>query len=453
MPADRPRAEPRNPIKQTRLRLLVSYIAVTAAIMALFAVGFYTYVRSTLVERVDDTLDHVVELIERSLVVVPGPGGEPVVDVNYVFAGGEDDPTVEMDLIYLEWFDKRGQVVRSTAIFPRPVPLVRGALHATVEVSPGHKLRQVTVPVRRAGHLLGYLRVSHQWFEVDKPSRQLFVELSAGVVLTMVMIGLGGWFLTELALRPVRESYDRLKQFTADASHELRTPLAALQTNVQVALADPQPSVDEYRRSLEVTERLTRRLGRLVADLLFLARNEGLQSAEGRICCNLTEILQQVVEEQTPLAQAAGLAVQLKSGGPLTVTANPDQMHQLFANLLSNAIRYTPAGGRVCLGTARDGRDALVEVSDTGIGIAPEHLERIFERFWRVDSARTRQAGGSGLGLAIARTIVENHQGEIRALSEPGRGTTLRVRLPGRPEGQERRPASENTPGALPLEG
>ncbi|AGY60710.1 sensor histidine kinase [Gloeobacter kilaueensis] len=441
----------RNPLKLARSRLLASYIAVTAAIMALLAFGFYSYVRSTLVERIDDTLKHVVQLIEHSMVIVPEADGRLRVDPDRVFAGGDDDPTIELDLIYLEWFDPQGRPVRSTAVFRRPVPLTRGLIRATVEVSPGHKLRQLTVPVRREGQLLGYLRVSHQWFEVDKPAQQLFFDLLFGLSIAMLLISAGGWVLTEMALRPIREAYNQLKQFTADASHELRTPLAALQTNVQVTLADPEPSAESYRKSLEVSERLTRRMGRLVGDLLFLARNEGQENAEGQTDCNLTELLQQIVEEQMPLAAAAGLNVSIKTSGPVMVVANPDQMSQLFTNLLGNAIRYTPTGGQIALTTGREGKDAIVTVSDTGIGIAPEHLGRIFERFYRVDTARARQAGGTGLGLAIAKTIVENHQGQIWAESEPGKGTTLRVRLPARPG--ERRAQSEPAAGALPLEG
>ncbi len=445
-----PRLDARNPIKQTRLRLLLSYMGVTAVILVLFAFGFYNYVRGTLVERIDDTLDHVVELIERSLRTVPGPDGRPVVNIADVFAGGDDDPTVEMDLIYLEWFGSDGRPLRSTAVFPKPLPLVRGYLHETVEVTEDHKLRQVTRPVRRAGQLLGYLRVSHQWFEVDKPSRQLFADLLVGAVVTMAMIGLGGWFLTELALRPVRRAYDQLRQFTADASHELRTPLAAIQANVQVALADPQPTVEDYRSRLEVTERLTRRMGRLVSDLLFLARNEGGPEHDA-VSCNLSELVQQVVEEQAPLARAAELQVQFKSNGPAVVNASPDQLLRLLTNLLSNAIRYTPPGGRVQLSVRREPREVEIIVKDTGIGIPAAHLPQIFERFYRVDSARSRQAGGSGLGLAIARTIAENHGGTISVESTPGAGTTFSVRLPARPGIQSAVPDESNQ--ALPLEG
>lgn len=447
-----PGSESRNPLGQTRLRLLVSYMAVTAALMALFAFGFYTYVRGTLIERVDDTLDHVVELVERSLVVGQDADGTPRVDLEHAFASGDDDPTIEMDLIYLEWFTPTGQPLKSTAVFRRPVPLVRGRLHETVEVAPGHSLRQTTVPVRRRGMLLGYLRVSHQWFEVDKPSQQLFVDLLVGTVITLGMIGLAGWFLAEIALRPVRQAYNRLAQFTADASHELRTPLAAIQTNAQVALAAPEPTVEDHQRRLEVIERLTRRMGRLVNDLLFLARHEGVAGEAGQTPCNLGELLAQVIEEQTPLARSAGLTLQVKSIPGAIVQGNVDQLHRLLDNLIGNAIRYTGQGGKVLVSLDREGRDALIEVRDTGIGIGPDHLPYLFERFYRVDTARSRSAGGTGLGLAIARTIARNHGGEITVESIPGEGSLFRVRLSLRPN-VERRGAPDAGTHVLPQQG
>ncbi len=420
----------RNPLRQTRQRLVLTYITVTAAIVVFFGIGFYSYVRWTLIERVDDTLKHVVQLVERSLVVKENHNGQPHVDLDSVFAKGTDDPAIERDLIYLEWFAVSGKPIKSTAIFPRPIPLVRAHRYETVEVAPGHKLRQVTVPIIYHQKLLGYLRVAHQWFEVDRPSQRLAVDLLGGALVMLVVIGGAGWFLAEIALKPVRLAYDQLKQFTADASHELRTPLAAIQTNVQVTLDQSRPSTEDYRQSLEVVERLTRRMGKLVNDLLFLARNEGRLAEEPQTTCDLNAILEQVVEEQQSLAQAAGLSLNLTATAALGMAGSPDQVSRLLTNLVGNALRYTPEGGQVQVYLFQDNNQAIIEVRDTGIGIAPQHLPHIFERFYRADKARARTEGGSGLGLAIAKAIVEYHGGEIRAESQLAKGTTLRVSLP-----------------------
>jgi two-component system, OmpR family, manganese sensing sensor histidine kinase len=423
------RAYSRNPLSQTRLRLVVSYVAVTAAIVLLFAGGFYSYVRWTLIERVDDTLKHVTQVVERSLVVKMGANHRLSIDLDRAFASGQDDPAIERDLIYLEWFDAFTKPIKSTALFRHPVPLERGYIHATVEVAPGHKLRQFTVPIRYQGQLVGYLRASHQWFEVDKPSQHLAVDLFVGALVTLLLIGSAGWVLSEIALRPVRRAYDHLQQFTADASHELRTPIAAIQANAQLSLENPDGAVDDYRQSLEAIERVTRRMGKLVADLLFLARNEG-RVTEAVESCNLVDILNLVVEEHRPLANAAEVNLQFAPLSGAVVQGVPDQMHRLFTNLLSNAIRYTPAGGQIHLTVSQSSSKFTVEVRDTGIGIEKKHLTRIFERFYRSDKARSRAQGGTGLGLAIAKAIIDNHRGEIQVESTVGEGTIFRVKLP-----------------------
>jgi OmpR-family two-component system manganese-sensing sensor histidine kinase len=289
-----------------------------------------------------------------------------------------------------------------------------------------------------------------------------------------------GWFLSGLAMQPIRESYQRLKQFTADASHELRNPIAIIQTNVQVALSDPEPDLTAQQHHLQVIERLTRRLGRLVDDLLFLARQDSGIAQSRTTQVDLNTVLVEVVEEQQAFAQEKGVAlsfeqpitsvlmgqvgtqastpvsnsIEVPFGSTAGVTTlavtekqanwshlltDRDQMTRLFTNLISNALQYTPSEGKVMVKlqqTGRPGQTSLqVIVQDTGIGIPANRLPQIFERFYRVDPARSHSASaGSGLGLAIARAIVENHRGQIQLESVPTQGTTVTVMLPQRIE-------------------
>jgi two-component system, OmpR family, manganese sensing sensor histidine kinase len=245
----------------------------------------------------------------------------------------------------------------------------------------------------------------------------------------------------------VRDSYQRLKQFTADASHELRNPLAVIQTNVQVALSDPDP--DFQRDQLRVIERLTRRLGRLVDDLLFLARHDGGITPLRNDAVALDELLQEVMEEQQAIAidKAVNLSLTIPDQAEhgleaCRVEGDRDQLIRLFTNLVSNAIQYTPPNGAVNLMLQSlkmpTSLQWQVRVQDSGIGIPAEAMPYVFDRFYRVDPARThtgshhsKQAtGGSGLGLAIARVIVENHHGQIAIDSKPNQGTTFTVTLP-----------------------
>ena len=426
----------------TRQRLALWYSAVTAVLLLLFATGFYLYVRHTLVERVDDTLNHVVEVVQRSIVVesADDPAQSPF-RLNLEASFGNNAVTAEDDHIDLEWFNPTGDLLWSTLDTPLNLP-VHPSSGETVHQTDRLLLRQVTQRVEVGRQVLGYLRVSHPWFEVAKPSRQLIFDLSLGIVLMVGIVTAIGWFLSGLAMAPVRDSYQRLKQFTADASHELRNPIAVIQTNVQVALADPDP--DLQHQQLEVVERLTRRLGRLVDDLLFLARQDSASPSRQRFTIaprrsdrlDLAELLSEVVQEQQSIASEKNIAFSLNTSGELEIAGDRDQLTRLFTNLLSNAVQYTPSGGKVEVTATRHKHlgQLEIQVQDTGIGIPAEAIPHLFDRFYRVDSARSRQqagaTSGSGLGLAIAKTIVEAHQGEIQVDSIPNQGTCFTVMLP-----------------------
>ena len=423
----------------TRRRLALWYTTVTAVLLLLFAIGFYAYVRITLVERIDDTLSHVVEVVERSLVIQSAPDASLRVNLDASFRSNAE--AVEDDHIDLEWFSAAGELQWSTFFISPGIPLRPEDIEETVSVTRDQRLRQATRQIASAGQVLGYLRVSHPWFEVTKPTRQLIRDLALGLGLMTVAVGAIGWFLSGLAMAPVRDSYQRLRQFTADASHELRNPIAVIQTNVQVALADPDPHLQQDQ--LRVIERLTRRLGRLVDDLLFLARQDSgitpLQLDEVR----LDELLKDVVEEQKLIATEKGLtlSLQLPEASGEMVQGDRNQLSRLLTNLISNAVQYTPMGGQVEVTLQRKVQNIAqwqIQVKDTGIGIPAAALSQVFDRFYRVDPARSGGKGRSetGLGLAIAKVIAESHHGQIQVESVPQQGTTFTVLLPClRPDG------------------
>ena len=253
-------------------------------------------------------------------------------------------------------------------------------------------------------------------------------------------------------MEPVRDSYQQLRQFTADASHELRNPIATIQTQVQVALADSEPVME--RSQLETMERLTRRLGRLVEDLLFLARQDGGRVEVQGELVELDLLVAAVIEEQEAIADQKGVQLELEvmegeedsadDWVSYGVEGDRDQLARLLTNLISNGVQYTEPGGQVTVQLRRiserisDNPSVEIQVRDTGVGIPAADLSKLFDRFYRVDPARSRQrliqergiVGGSGLGLAIAQTITDNHQGTIAIASELNQGTTVTVTLP-----------------------
>jgi two-component system, OmpR family, manganese sensing sensor histidine kinase len=441
----------------TRRRLALWYTTVTAILLLLFASSFYLYVRHTLVERIDDTLSHVVEVVQRSLIVEmveTAAAEQPRFQVNLEASFPSPAEAVEDDHIDLEWFSPSGELLWSTFSTPLNIPphpsegeTVYGQMGGSEQLMHPlpFALRQITHRIKLDSQELGYLRVSHPWFEVTTPSEQLIRDLSLGTLLTIAIVGAIGWFLSGLAIAPVRDSYQRLKQFTADASHELRNPIAVIQTNVQVALADPDPQLQQAQ--LKVIERLTRRLGRLVDDLLFLARQDSGMTPLRLDTVRLDELIAEVIEEQQIVATDKTLTLLFKPGSAAdkypnhsayAVQGDRDQLTRLFTNLISNAVQYTPAAGQIEISLQRKhpgNSHVQIQVKDTGIGIPPESLPHIFDRFYRVDPARANPAPaksattGSGLGLAIAKVIVENHQGQISASSTP-EGTVFSVLLP-----------------------
>jgi signal transduction histidine kinase len=175
----------------------------------------------------------------------------------------------------------------------------------------------------------------------------------------------------------------------------------------------------------------------VVEGLLTLARADAGEQPRARVATALGPLVAEVVELMQGLASRRGVTLDLvPPAGDVTVLAEPDRLRDAVTNLVSNAIHYNREQGRVEIAVSREGATACVRVSDTGIGIAPGDIPRIFDRFYRADKARSREAGGAGLGLAVTKWIVESHGGEIRCESEPGRGTTFTIRLPvGRPDG------------------
>jgi heavy metal sensor kinase len=232
------------------------------------------------------------------------------------------------------------------------------------------------------------------------------------------------------AFARLEAAFERQSQFTSDASHELRTPLAVIRAHAELALSKPR-SADEYRETLSACLKATSRMATLVDGLLVLARSDAgrLDMPLGKV--DWTGVIEEVVEQYRPQAKAAGIALSAALERSAAVAGDPTLLARISSNLLSNALRYTPPGGRVHVTLAREGTAAAVlAVEDTGCGIPLEDQGRVFERFFRADKARSRALGGYGLGLAICKSLVEAHRGTIDFTSAPERGTRFEVRLP-----------------------
>jgi signal transduction histidine kinase len=262
--------------------------------------------------------------------------------------------------------------------------------------------------------------------------------------------------LNEMLAR-LEAGFAQVRRFSADASHELRTPLTILKGEIEVALRSAREPV-EYRRVLESALEEVERMARLVDDLLMLSRADAGALRWDQEPVELDRLVEDIAKRGEILGRARGNQVAIQTLEPLITRGDEQRLRQLLLNLVDNAVKYTPPGGRVTVSLRRAGGESdgprppipeavpdgpiaespngppgewvEIAVSDTGVGIPPEALPRIFERFYRVDGARSREAGGTGLGLCIAKTIVEAHGGGIRVESAPGIGSTFTVRLP-----------------------
>ena len=227
-------------------------------------------------------------------------------------------------------------------------------------------------------------------------------------------------------LERLDESFNRLSQFTADAAHEFRTPLNNLTGATSLLLSRERP-VEEHREALEAHLEQYERLNRMIESLLFLARADGNTAAPDIHPLAAGPLVRDVVEFFVPLAEEGG--VTLTCSGDATLDADESLLRMALINLIANAVRFTPPGGSVHIGISQPERGrTLLSVADTGCGIAPEHLCRIFDRFYRVEAARS--SGGAGLGLALVQTIMKLHRGSVSATSQVGCGTTFQLIFP-----------------------
>lgn len=228
-------------------------------------------------------------------------------------------------------------------------------------------------------------------------------------------------------LSRLEESFQRLSEFSSDIAHELRTPINNLQTQAQVAISRSR-SAEEYREVLYSAIEEYERLARMIGDMLFLAKADNGQLIPARESVDLRAETQALFEFYDALVEAQNVRLAIEGEG--AVRGDRIMLRRAMSNLLSNAIRHTPSGRKVDVSIVREGADVVLTVANPGPRIAPEHLPRLFDRFYRVDPSRQRSSEGAGLGLAITRTIVAAHGGTIDVTSDE-QATRFRIRLPG----------------------
>lgn len=351
------------------------------------------------------------------------------VDLENVPLLGNNTRLLDTELAYARWYSLDGQIRQFFGSPGNERLMIHSGLKTIKNDTPW--IRQITLPVDQKQELIGYLQIGIPLTTTQNNIAELRLVLSIAVPISLGIIGVTGWVLAGIAMQPIRQAYSQLQRFTADASHELRAPLAAILTNAQVGLITPVKDGSQQLFRLEKITQLVESISTLVSNLLFLARHEGQFAIESLQQFDLTSLLQQIADDYQVLAQEKGLNFTSHLfSQPMLISAEPTLLRLAIANLLTNAVKYTPAGGEIELRLFKRSHQAIIEIEDSGVGIPEADLPHIFERFYRVDSDRARHTGGFGLGLAIAKQIIEAHGGEIFVSSQLGKETIFTLQLP-----------------------
>ena len=464
--------KPRFSFSSVRVRLALWNVGVLALVLAGLAIVFSVTLRANIGAAIDRHLSQRASHVQRVLQEPPPnfrpsrpPGEEPD-------SSGEMRPRVFLP-------NGRGLIPTDTPIDTAGLRRAEaGEEHYATVPSAAGDVRVYSLPVLRNGTVIGVVQTGTLLTHIYAERARMTTTFLYLIPVVLLVAGLGGTFLTDRALRPVRriaaaankieaedlshrlpvtgddefsdlaetingmlarlegsfarqeQAFEQQRRFAADASHELRTPLTIIKANTSLSLSERR-TAPEYEKTLRAVDAAADRMTRIVQDLLLLARADADQFAYSLVPTSLSDVLHSAAAA-VPHGDSAPIRIDLPE--PLWVLGHADSLTRLFSNLLENAVRHTPADGHITVTAETSGEQIAVQIADTGVGIAPEHLPHVTERFYRVEAARSRAQGGTGLGLAICRSIADAHGGTIEVSSVLGQGTTVRVTLQAAPK-------------------
>lgn len=441
--------------RRSRIRLALWYAVVMGGILGLSGFGMYRSIVQSNWVALEREIESIAGTLHDSLEPMLPASGDPAVVLQQIFPDlclvGQSchvRPTLiqrhttgisDRNLYYIRLFDRHGKLLAFSPNQPSPPPQsLTSTSWQIIQDKNSIRYRQFTTILHSAkGHIpghdhgsWGYLQIGRTLASFDAENRRIKEILTLGFFIALGLVAASSWWLSALAMQPIYQSYQQQQQFTANAAHELRSPLASLLATVEAILRLGSSNQQDIPIMLQTVERQGRRLSQLIADLLLLTSLEQDMSAKPFKPCCLNDLVNDLAEEFLELATAAN--IQLNSqvcAEEIYVLGNESQLYRLVSNLIANAIQYTTAEGLVMVILTLRERTAIITVKDTGIGISMEQQSHIFERFYRVDSDRSRKTGGTGLGLAIAQAIAQKHQAHLKVESELGKGSIFTLEM------------------------
>jgi len=457
------------------VRLTLWYGSALAFILILFGVALYAVMSHTLREQLDRSLMETAKVASRA--IEERRVGPYLAFENLI----EEFPDLAVLDKFFQIFGPGGTITIQSSNFKKyQFPLSKNALQAAVTGQAAFEsvkwrgeapMRLLTVPIKEDGLLVNILQVGTSLKPVEEMLHRLVMVLLFTLPVSLAAALIGGWFLAGRAMRPVETitetaqritagdlsqrisvptpsdelghlaatfndmiarlevSFRQVRQFSADASHELRTPLTVMKGENELALRRPRPAED-YRLVLESNLEEIDRMSQIVDELLFLSRADIGEVKVASAPVQLDVIVKEIQRQAGVLGQHNQVEVSASTIEPAFVLGDELRLRELVLNLVDNAVKYSRQGGKVDIELTRQGDRAILAVKDQGIGIDPEDLPHIFNRFYRTEAARAHTKKGTGLGLSICKWIVDVHRGTIEVQSIPDVGSTFTLLLP-----------------------
>lgn len=473
-----------------RIQLVTWYVVVLTLLLFLFGTIFFVNFRTSLSSNFDSALQLRTQQLAAS---IQGENNTITMkDIQaalpWLFDGDDMQPNPEQKETYIDatlgsmmrFFNVKGQLIYTTPDFVglhAPASSLNQPLHdiswlGTVTGLNGQRIRLNSIPLLEHGHVFGVVEAGASLAPLDATLQSVIVELLIALPIVLLFGIFVSYWIASRAFAPITRltrvvrsikagnlhlrvpepsardevqnlaltfnemidyldaAFERQRRFVADASHELRTPVAAIRSMTDIVLAQHSSEGKDYDTILRMVNVQAERLGDLISDLLAMAAADEGKIVIERERVRLDRLAADVAATIEPLATERNITLEVQAQEPVVIIGDEARLMQVIMNLIDNAIAYTDAGGRVTLSVEAKEVTALLIVQDTGSGIAPEHQEHIFERFYRSDPARSRASGGSGLGLAIVDWVVRAHGGTISVKSTVGEGSIFTVALP-----------------------
>ena len=464
-------------LNSIRSRLTAWHVAVLGFFLILFSALLYAFLSKRLHESIDNSLKVSANVIQKATLLDYSRTPLPGLDIFFdqFFGGGHVNK-------FYRIYDGSGHVdSRSKGIDASQFPLTHEAYaragkgeHSfeTFKLPPNRRIRVITMPVLRGGNLVNLIQVGTSLDWVENTLKNLRLFLFAAIPGVLILSTLGGRFMATRALKPVAQitrtaqdiahggnlsrripvpevqdeignlantlnemmdrlekSFARVRQFSSDASHELRTPLTVLKGQSELMLSKTR-SKAEYQEVLSSNLEEVNYMSRILEDLLTLSKGDEGEISLEKEPVELGSIIEEVSRQGEIFGDEKNVKIVLAYLEPVMIMGDAHRLKQMVWILIHNAVKYTPSGGEVKITLQDMDGSIYFAIKDTGIGIPEQDLPKIFDRFYRVDKARSRQDGGSGLGLSICKYIVDRHQGTIEVESRLGEGTKFKIRFP-----------------------